>query len=150
MTTELEAGAGITRRFVEQEHRELAPGVASIDEVAARIEPTTAAEVPHQVRVLLDWFTQRFEQHLAWEDAWLYPQLDELAGTPWVTRLMRFEHDQIRGAFKRLEAEWEGLGPDADRQQLAAVRGRLHGLACVIRAHLEREEWILVPLLEEA
>ena len=148
MTTELAAGAGPTRRFVEQEHRELAAGVAGIEEAAAHIDPTTAHEVSHRVRVILDWFAHRLEQHLAWEDAWLYPQLDRLAGTVWVTRLMRFEHEQIRGAFRRLEADWEALPARPDRTQLAGLRGRLYGLACVIRSHLEREEWILVPLLD--
>ena len=148
MTTELAASAVLTRRFVEQEHRELAAGIAGIEEAASFIDPMTARDVSHRVRVVLDWFTQRLEQHLAWEDAWLYPQLDRLAGTSWVTRLMRFEHEQIRRAFRTLESEWEALGPIPDRQKLAAMRGRLYGLACVVRAHLEREEWILVPLLD--
>jgi hemerythrin-like domain-containing protein len=150
MTTELAAGAAVARRFVEQEHRELSSGVAGIEETAAHLEPATAANASHQVRVILDWFAQRLEQHLAWEDAWLYPQLDRLAGTDWLTRLMRFEHEQIRGAFQRLGADWEALPPVPERKDLDALRGRLYGLACVVRSHLEREEWILVPLLGEA
>jgi hemerythrin-like domain-containing protein len=149
MTTELEGTGAITRRFVEREHRELAAGVARIEDAAAAMEPATAHEASHRVRAALDWFAQQFEQHLAWEDGWLYPHLDRIGGSAWVTRLMRFEHDQIRGAFKELEAEWETLGPAPDRPRLAAVRRRLYGLACVIRGHMERESWVLEPLLGE-
>lgn len=148
MTTELEAGLSVTRHIVEHEHSELAAGVAGIEEAAAGSEPIALRELPHRVRVILDWFDRRLAEHLAWEDAWLYPQLDRLAGTPWVGRLMRFEHVQIRGAFGRLEADWESLEPSPDPARLAALRGRLYGLACAIRAHLEREEWLLTPLLQ--
>ena len=149
MTTELAAGAAVTRRFVEQEHRELAAGVAGIEETAVGLDPTTASQASHHVRVILDWFAQRLEQHLAWEDAWLYPQLDRLAGTAWLSRMMRFEHEQIRGSFQRLQSDWETLPPAPDRRELEHLRGRLHGLACVVRSHLEREEWLFVPLLGE-
>jgi len=47
------------------------------------------------------------------------------------------------------DADCEALPARPDRAHIAGLRGRLYGLACVIRAHLEREEWILVPLLDE-
>jgi hemerythrin-like domain-containing protein len=147
-TAELEASGALTRRFVEQEHRDLSAGIADIEEVAAIVEPVTAHQVSHRVRDVLDWFAGRLEEHLAWEDAWLYPQLDRLAGSSWVGRLMGFEHQQIRAAFGRLEADWESLGSTPDRERLDALRGRLYGLACVIRSHVEREEWLLTPLFE--
>lgn len=148
MTTELEGTGAITHRFVDQEHRELAAGVARIEDAAAAMEPVSAHEAVHRVRAVLDWFARQLEQHLAWEETWLYPQLDRLGGSAWVTRLMRFEHGQIRGAFRGLEAEWETLGSAPDRAKLGIVRRRLHGLACVIRGHMERETWVLAPLLE--
>ena len=43
----------------------------------------------------MGWLEHELKPHLAWEDRWLYPQLDEIAGTPWATRLPRFEHRQI-------------------------------------------------------
>ena len=43
----------------------------------------------------LRWLDHEIRPHMAWEDRWLYPQLDEIAGTPWATRSARMEHRQI-------------------------------------------------------
>lgn len=150
MTTELAAGAAVTRRFIGQEHRDLTAAIAGIAESADVIEPSAAHEVGHRVRVVLDWYGHHLEEHLAWEDAWLSPQLDRMAGTPWVSRLMRFEHGQIRSAFAALEREWQGLPPRPDRAQIIELRGRLYGVAALLRAHVERAEWLLAPLLDRA
>jgi hemerythrin-like domain-containing protein len=86
--------------------------------------------------------------HAAWEEAWLYPRLDTTAGTPWATRALRFEHEQIRElaaaletAFVAVEARWS---PEA-AFQLALAMARLETL---ISAHLAQEQWFVRPLLE--
>ncbi len=50
------------------------------------------------VRVLgvLDWLERELEPHIAWEESWLYPEIDARTGTPWATRAARFDHGQIR------------------------------------------------------
>ena len=86
--------------------------------------------------------------HAAWEETWLFPQIDKRAQTPWATRLVRFEHRQISR-----QAELVGThrldvrhGPSA----LAAgeLRSDLIALEALVRANLEREERFLLPILE--
>jgi hemerythrin-like domain-containing protein len=147
MTTALAMDGVIT--FVEGEHRELAAGVARIEEAASRMEVSEAHEAGQEVHAVLRWFDRAFAQHLAWEDAFVSPELDRVTGTACVGRLLRFEHRQLRAAFADLEAAWLALRPVPGRETLAALRARLTGLAVAIRGHLEREEWVLLPLLEQ-
>lgn len=149
MTTQVGAGVSLAHQFVEQEHRELGRGITSIREAADGMELTVAQDVDHRLRGVLDWFETRFKAHLAWEDAWLFPQLDGLVGTEWVGRIVRFEHEQIRCAFGELETERHGLPALPDREALRDIRARLYGLESLVRAHVEREEWLLFPVLDD-
>lgn len=147
MTTGLGRGDVIT--FEHREHRELAAGIARIEEAADRMEPSAAPEAAQEVHAVLQWFHRAFTQHLAWEDATVLPELDRLTGDPGMSRLMRYEHGQLRSAFADLERAWLSLRPVPDRAALRVLRGRLYGLACAIRGHVEREEWVVLPLLEQ-
>ena len=135
--------------FEEREHRELAAGIARIEEAADRMEISEAHEASQEVHAVLRWFDRAFDQHLAWEDARLFPELDRATGNASLGRLMRFEHGQLRSAFAELERAWIALKPVPDRDALRALRARLNGLACAIRGHVEREEWVILPLLEQ-
>lgn len=138
------------RSFVDHEHRDLRPGIERIHEVARCVGTVAAPDLSIVLLDVLDWVDQVVEPHAAWEDGWLYPEFDRRAGTPWATKLMRFEHHQIRQAASRLEADRETLRHEPDHDQSCDLVGHLIALETLLRAHVEREERFLIPLLEEA
>lgn len=138
------------RSFVDHEHRDLRPGIERIHEVARCVGTVAAPDLSIVLLDVLDWVDQIVEPHAAWEDGWLYPEFDRRAGTPWATKLMRFEHHQIRQAASRLEADRETLRHEPDHDQSCDLVGHLIALETLLRAHVEREERFLIPLLEEA
>ena len=61
-------------------------------EVGHRPTPELSAHVLD----VLHWLDGTLGPHIAWEEAWLYPEIDARTGTPWATRAARFDHRQIR------------------------------------------------------
>jgi DUF438 domain-containing protein len=131
--------------FAAHEHRELGHDLDRVHGAATlvgRYDEVAAAALD-----VLHWVDTVLEPHAEWEDRWLYPEIDRRAGTHWATKLMGFEHDQIREAAARLAAARTDLRAGASAERLLEVRARMAGLEAVIRAHMEREERFLIPML---
>jgi hemerythrin-like domain-containing protein len=136
--------------FIDHEHRDLRPGLDRIHDVARAVGTVAAPDLSIVLLDILDWVDKVVEPHCAWEDSWLYPQFDRRAGTPWATRMMRFEHHQIRAAASRVEGDRETLRHEPNHDQACELVGHLIALETLIRSHVEREERFLIPLLDEA
>ena len=135
-------------RFAAREHRELAVGLAYIGETIERSRDLTSAELWARLHHTLGWLERELKPHLTWEDTWLYPQFDELAGTKWATKLLHFEHRQIEALIGALESDSERWLGRSTPQTDADVVAHLSAIRAVIAAHMEREERFLMPLLE--
>jgi iron-sulfur cluster repair protein YtfE (RIC family) len=135
--------------FAMQEHRELFPWIDRIRDIGCSIGHVPAGDLAVSLHRVLVWLQGDLESHAAWEEAWLYPQIDDRAGSPWATRTMRFEHHQIRAAVRRLAAEQADLGHELSRSQAGTLAGHVFGLEAILRAHIEREERVLLPLLDD-
>ena len=83
------------------------------------------------------------------EESWLYPQIEATTGSPWVTRFARFDHHQIRDMGARVAADQQALRGEGASTHLRDLKCHLFGLEVLVRAHLEREERYLIPLLED-
>jgi iron-sulfur cluster repair protein YtfE (RIC family) len=132
--------------FAAHEHRELVRGIDRIHEVGMSIG--TNDELSVDALEIMHWIDAVLDPHAEWEDRWLYPQIDRRAGTPWATRLMSFEHQQIRDAAHGLataRARFHGAPSNVGALE---VRARLFALEAILRAHMAREERFLIPLLE--
>ena len=136
--------------FAEHEHRDLVRGINRIHDVACEIGRGPSTELSAHLIGVLQWLNVTLEPHIAWEEAWLYPEVDARTGTPWATRAARFDHQQIRQMATRLGADQRLLDgpPPGDRH--AEVRCHLFGLEALLRAHIEREERFLIPLLVDS
>jgi hemerythrin-like domain-containing protein len=150
MTIPLSQGAAVERRIIEQEHRELAHSIARIEEVAELVGTLGVNDLTHALETLVARLRAGLLGHADWEDAWLYPHLDGLAGTPWATRMMRFEHRQIAALVDRVEADARRLRERSGPNSLAEVRGHLCSLHTLVTSHVERENHFLIPLLDVA
>jgi hemerythrin-like domain-containing protein len=142
--------AEAVRAFAEHEHLDLARGINRIHDVACEIGHGPSLELAAHVAGVLRWLDGVLEPHVAWEETWLYPEIDARTGTPWATKAARFDHQQIRDMVGRLRADDFRLEMDAYGDRYAAVRCHLFGLEALLRAHIEREERYLIPLLEDA
>ena len=137
------------RAFTEHEHLELARGINHIHEAARSVGQLAGAGSVLQVRDVLNWFDRDLAPHLAWEETWLYPRIDTIAGTPWATRSMRFDHVQLRAVVEGLRTDERDAVHDHTRALDERLRCRLFALEALVRAHVEREERLLFPLLSD-
>ena len=143
------AGAPAVWVFTEHEHRELVRGMNRIHDVACEIGGWVTPEQSVRVLGILDWLDREVEPHIAWEESWLYPEIDARTGTPWATRAARFDHGQIRDMAVRLRADQHILKQDRARERVPELRCHLFGLEALLRAHVDREERFLMPLLAD-
>jgi hypothetical protein len=136
------------RDFAIHEHLELLPGIDRIHEVGCVAGRLATPNLSIAVLDVIDWVERILLPHAAWEETALYPELDRRAGTAWVTRLMQFEHQQIRDATTRLHRVYARLSRPHALDLVEEVRSALFGLEAILRAHVEREERFLMPLLD--
>jgi iron-sulfur cluster repair protein YtfE (RIC family) len=137
------------REFVVHEHRELLPGFDRLHDVGASVGHHSVGEVSVALHRVILWLERDLEDHVAWEETWLYPEIDQRTDTPWATRTMRFEHQQIRAAVRGLATEQAALGHELTHPQATELRYRIFGLEGLLRAHMECEDRMLLPLLAE-
>jgi iron-sulfur cluster repair protein YtfE (RIC family) len=135
--------------FAEHEHLDLRRGINRIHDVACEIGHRPSPELSVHVLGVLQWLYTTLEPHIAWEEAWLYPQIDARTATPWATKAARFDHQQIREMAARLGADQSLLSSHPSGDQHAETCYHLFGLEALLRAHIEREERYLLPVLEE-
>jgi iron-sulfur cluster repair protein YtfE (RIC family) len=135
--------------FAEHEHRDLARGINRIHDVACEVGQRATPELSEHVLEVLHWLDSTLGPHIAWEEAWLYPEIDARLGTPWATRAARFDHQQIREMVTRLRADHDVLHGTHAGDVKAETRCHLFSLEALVRAHLEREERFLIPLLDD-
>jgi hypothetical protein len=140
----------IERRFVEQEHHRLRSGLGNLQDAIASGYRLTQAEAIDRVVRTLAWLRRDFLPHAAWEEAWLYSRVDARAGTPWATRALRFEHEQIREVATALEHEFQLAHEHWTGEHACRVLVALARLETLVAAHLVQEERLVVPLLDAA
>lgn len=136
--------------FEEHEHRDLARGINRVHDVACAIGRRLKVEHSVELLEILRWMDGTVGPHIAWEEAWLYPEIDAQLGTPWATRAARFDHQQLREVASRLRADQHLLANRDAPDPQAETRCHLFTLEALLRAHIEREERFLIPVLEEA
>jgi iron-sulfur cluster repair protein YtfE (RIC family) len=136
--------------FAEREHRDLDRGLNRIHLVASEMARHATPELSSLVLGVLDWLHSTLEPHIAWEEAAAYPEIDIRAGTTWATRSARLEHRQIRARIARIRGDWESLRDAAHPEAKTEAQADLFALEALLRAHLDIEEQLLIPVLAEA
>ena len=136
--------------FARHEHLDLAPGIDHLHDLAQIVDRTAARDLSVQLLDVFYWIDGVLRPHMAWEDASLFPAIEAHAGTPWATKLIRFEHKQILAAAMTLRTDWSLLAHELTQQQRFELRGHLFALETLLRAHIEQEERFVLPLLDES
>jgi hemerythrin-like domain-containing protein len=147
---EFRGGTTAEHAFAEHEHRDLAPGIDRIHDVARVVGGAVPSDWSTAVLDVIDWVETVLRPHAAWEDAWLYPEIATRAGSPWATKLMAFEHHQILEVARKIAADPTLRRREPGRDEMHEMQGYLFALEALLRAHIEREERFLIPLLGTA
>ena len=106
--------AVVERRILSHEHREIEHLVGRIETTAEMAGNLAASDLVSALRSLLDAMEKTLLRHIDWEEDRCFPEMDRLAATPWATRLLRFQHQQVRQALERLETDWQALQTESD------------------------------------
>jgi iron-sulfur cluster repair protein YtfE (RIC family) len=136
------------RAFGEHEHREILWELGRIHEAAGEVGLGSHIEARRAVREVIAWLARTLEPHMAWEDTWLYPQLELITGTSWSTRMARFDHVQIGSLIARLREDEAVTAHSITPASTRELGADLLALEALLRAHIDREEQLLLPVLE--
>lgn len=136
-------------RFVEHEHQRLRTGLSIVAETIGEAHRLGRPELADRLHRCIEWIRRDVLPHAAWEDAWLYPQLDRDAGTPWATRVLQFEHSQIAEAAARLEADAAVLRDHWGTEAGFRIVADLARLEALLTAHVVQEQRFVLPLLKD-
>jgi iron-sulfur cluster repair protein YtfE (RIC family) len=135
-------------QLLDHEHQRVRDGLAGVQEIIAAADRLSRTSAIDGVVRTLGWLRRELLPHLAWEEAWLYPQLDMIAGTPWATRALRLEHQQVRELAGALELEFAAAEDRWGSDRASRIVVALTRLESVISAHLAQEQWLVRPLLD--
>lgn len=139
----------IEARFYEDEHRRIRAGLAALQQTVAEADRLGRLDAIERLTRLVIWLRRDLLPHAAWEEAWLYPRLDHEAGSPWTTRALRLEHQQIRELAGRLDREFDELNEHWNQRIVVEFVAALARLEAVISSHLAQEDRFVLPLLDE-
>jgi hypothetical protein len=140
-------GSQAIRTFEDHEQEELAAGIGRIQELAESLATMSVGQMTARLRQVLHWIDTDLKPHMAREESRLFPLIDARARTPWATRFVRFDHQQISAQVERLRARCPGDSHPALHDTVLLIAD-LSGLEALLRANFEREERFILPLLE--
>jgi len=140
-------GREAVRTFVDHEHQELKTAVEWVHEVTEGMSRLPVDQRSESLRRVLHWVDVDLKPHMAWEESWLFPNIDDRVMPHWATGLVRFDHRQIAAQAERLRGHctYGNPIPSSDISRLVVD---LAGFEALMRAHIEREERFVLPLLE--
>jgi hemerythrin-like domain-containing protein len=138
------------RTFTRHEHQECLIGLDRLHDAARLVGNVRTRDLEVVLGDIIGWVDRVVVPHTVWEDVWVYDEIDRRAGTPWATRVMRAEHEQVRAFGPRLKAVRESMAERPMRPDVGELRSLFIGLEASLRHHIELEERLLMPVLDEA
>jgi hemerythrin-like domain-containing protein len=138
------------RTFTRHEHQECLIGLDRLHDAARLVGNVRTSDLEVVLGDVIGWVDRVVVPHTVWEDVWVYDEIDRRAGTPWATRVMRAEHEQVRAFGRRLKAVRESMAERPMRPDIAEIRSLFISLEASLRNHIELEERLLMPLLDDA
>lgn len=129
------------------EHAGIKEHLRHLDGKVGALAGAAGAERRRTMAFVVKFLTEHILSHAAWEEAHLYPVVDERAGRQGeaFTASMRYEHGIIGRAIEGLSAQAAAARPDA--KAFARAADRVLG---IIGAHFEKEEEVFLPLLDRS
>ncbi len=128
------------------EHREVQEHLRHVHDWVGALPAQGPAEQRKTAQKVVSFFEKHIKPHAEWEERFLYPVVDKLAGggaNPF-TSTMRFEHRVIDRWIAELRAESTKTKID-----VAKFARRTDNLLGLLWAHFEEEEQVLLPFIDK-
>ncbi len=136
----------VERHVLSRAHHELDRVLARVEGTAEVVGTLDTSVLAGLVSSLLNDLDTALLPHMEWEEKVCFPEADVLAATPWATRLLRLQHDEIRGRLEQLRAaNLDQIEPHHPR--VTELRAHLYALHALVTSHLEQEEHAVLTLL---
>ena len=128
------------------EHREIQEHLRHVHEWVGALPAQPPDEQRTTAEKVVSFFEKHIKPHAEWEERFLYPVVDSLAGggPNAFTSTMRYEHGVVGRWIAELRAET--AAPKIDAAKFARRTDNLLGL---LWAHFEEEEEVLLPFIDE-
>ena len=135
---------------LRDEHKELFPNVDRIRQVAELIGEASIAEIRRGVEEVYDFLANHLKPHAEAEDAALYPVIQQVLGSPDVTKTMSRDHVEVGRYIEELAALKNGLSGDVLLpEQTTSLRRVLFGVYALVKVHFAKEEEVYLPILDQ-
>jgi hemerythrin-like domain-containing protein len=129
------------------EHREVQEHLRHVHEWVGALSAQQPAEQRTTAQNVVSFFEQHITPHAEWEERFLYPVVDKLAGrgANAFTSTMQHEHRVVGRWIAELRAEAAKARIDA-----AKFARRTDNLLGLLWAHFEEEEEVLLPFIDKS
>jgi iron-sulfur cluster repair protein YtfE (RIC family) len=129
------------------EHRQLAPHLDELRAVAALVGAWSATV--DRLNDVVTFMRDHLMSHAHAEEAVLYPAVEKAMGAPGAMDTMIADHRDIARRIDRLVDTAAEIGPGPARaEEVEELKGQLYGLWAILRLHFEKEEQVLLPVLD--
>jgi hemerythrin-like domain-containing protein len=128
------------------EHKEVQAHLHHVHEWVGSLPAQPPAAQKLTARKVVAFFDKHIRPHAEWEERFLYPVVDRLAGggSNAFTSTMRYEHRIVGRWIAELRAE-----SDKARIDAAKFARRTDNLLGLLWAHFEEEEEVLLPFIDK-
>lgn len=128
------------------EHREVQEHLRHVHEWVGALPAQEPEEQRKTAQKVASFFETHIKPHAEWEEKFLYPVVDRLAGggANAFTSTMRYEHRVVGRWITELRAE-----SDKTTIEAAKFARRTDNLLGLLWAHFEEEEEVLLPFIDE-
>jgi iron-sulfur cluster repair protein YtfE (RIC family) len=132
------------------EHRELLPHLNELRTVAAGAEAFSTRDLRVRLDGLVHWLRAHLIPHARAEEAVLYPAVERQMASPGAMATMVADHVEIVGRIDHLAETASTIGDHPlDAERLEDLRAQLYGLWAILLLHFDKEETVLLPVLDE-
>ncbi|RJP51608.1 MAG: hemerythrin domain-containing protein [Anaerolineaceae bacterium] len=135
---------------LRDEHKELFPSVDQIRQAAERIGDAPVAEIRRGVEEVYDFLAHHLKPHAEAEEAALYPVVQNVLGSPDVTKTMSRDHVEVGRYIEELAALKKDIGgATLTAEQVKSLRRVLYGVYALVKVHFAKEEEVYLPILDQ-
>lgn len=132
------------------EHRDLVPKLDALRVLATELDSENRAATKGKLEEVVSMMRQDLLPHARAEEAVLYPAVEHAMHAPGAMATMIADHREIARRIEALAGMTTVLGDRAPRpDQLEDLRAQILGLWAILLLHFEKEEDVLLPVLDE-
>ncbi len=133
---------------LRREHADLLPHLAALDTLASGLDHWHA-DTQRALRATVAFLQDHLMPHARAEEAELYPAVERVMQAPGATDTMKADHTEIVRRIDALGAMTASIGSGAPTTtDTDGLRAQLYGLSAILRLHFNKEEEVLLPILD--